>query len=159
MLPYTWDDIKHLPHHPFAYGGEVEVQKSTDGGAGLIDFKIENKAHFWTATVQISFNTLDAAGVDDGVCHLSGTLKTTNKPLFVDDQFLANFAVPGRQRTAGVAGDPGNSLHIAGMPFPVFWEINDQVQLDLRNDIDFAQYCKLTLLGFNFPTNTFTPPR
>ena len=158
MLPYTYDQVKHLPHFPFAYAGQKEIQKSSDGGSGLIQFKIENNAHFYTRFLRLSYNTLDDQGADDGVTHLRAIIKGSQQPFCNDFIALETIANPGRQRTAGVAGDPGNAIHTEGLKFEVFWSVNDNVILDLRNDIDYAQTCKLTLIGWNFPESTFIKP-
>ena len=159
MLPYIYEQVKHLPHFPFSYGGSKEVPASSDGGSGLIQFKIINNCHFLTRRIRLSYNTLDAEGADDGVTHLSAILKGTQQPFFKDYQPLENIAVPGRQRTAGVDGDPGNAIHTEGLHFEVFWSANDNVILDLKNDIDFIQTCKMTLIGWHFPIATFEEPR
>lgn len=158
MLHYTYDQVKHLPHFPFAYSGEDDVEKSSLGGAGQIQWTIINNAHFFTMKMMISYNTLDAAGLDDGVNHLTGVLSGTEQPFFKDPIALDTIAIPGRQRTTAVAGDPGQPLHVAGLPWPLFWAAKDNVNFDLRNDIDFIQHCKLTLVGFHFPTKTFNMP-
>jgi len=154
----NWEEIKLLQKKPrFVYEGKDTVPGRSLGGSKLIVIDITSDAHFYSELLTITYNTLDDDGNDDGVNHLSvkitdGEIRRELNTDFID---LAPFAVPGRQRTPGVPGDPGNELHVAGFPWPYLWGANGSINLDTRNDSDSELTVTYQFHGFKFPTKDF----
>jgi len=113
---------------------------STDGSLqALPQEQIQAGFHFFSELLNITYNTLvddDGDPVDDGVCHFTAQFKSGSNQIGLSNGFidLSTIAAPGRQRTQGVTGDPSNSLHIDGFPWPYFYEATGSIIVDLRKE-------------------------
>ncbi len=106
-------DIKNLmKNFPF----EKDVSHSWAGtvpASGTLseDIVINNEVHFVSETMTGWYTTLIVGGADGGASQISAVIKLVSKyDHFYDAINLASFLSPGRQRSSGVAGDPGNTL-------------------------------------------------
>lgn len=158
MISLNWEEIKQIQKSPrFVYEGKDVIPPKSTGGAKLINIDITSDAHFYSEVLTITYNTLDDNGDDDGVNHLSvritdGDIRRELNTDFID---LANIAVPGRQRTTGIPGDPSSELHVPGFPWPYLWSANGAIQLDTRNDSESEINVTYQFHGFKFPVSVF----
>lgn len=146
-----WWDIYAIG--PFTVGALA----GPTGGAAEAQINISSSEHFYSEFVTISYNTLDAGGLDDGVTHLSVQIRDSAGSLTLTDQQvpLELLAAPGRQRTTAVAGDPSLPLHIQGFPFPYLWEASGNIIMDFRNNIDADQVVNVAWHGWKYPVWSF----
>jgi hypothetical protein len=126
-------------------------------GSDLAQKQIQNGFHFWSEVLCITFNTLaDGGGTDDGVNRFSVQFKSGSNQIGLSNDFidLATIAVPGRQRTIGVAGDAGNTLQVQGFPWPYLYEATGSVIADVRKIGTSTQTVKFVWTGFLIPVAT-----
>lgn len=152
----TSDLIARLGARFFQYNVEGTLPYS---GAlrTLLQVQIQVGYHFWAEQLNIVFNTLateDEETVDTGVCDFSALFKSGGNAVALANDFLdlATIAIPGRQRTAGVAGDPSNGLYEQGFPFPYFFEGSGSIQVELQKAATGpAETAKFVWTGFLIP--------
>ncbi len=110
---------------------------------------ISSDADFECVNFTGGFTTLDDAGADDGVNHLSVRITDTgySKPLFNEEIPMYLFMSPGRQRTTAIAGDPGNSLFYP-IDFEYTFIANANIKMILTNDSDTANRFDWLFMGF-----------
>lgn len=96
----------------------LQLQIPAGGGAD-ISIDIKRDAHFECYFLTGSFTTLNVAGADDGVNHVSIRISDGSNDLKLMENFIpANlFLSPGRTMSPGVAGNPTNQLFY---PFPFY---------------------------------------
>jgi hypothetical protein len=101
----------------FCIPAQIIIPANAGGPDLTIDIKRD--AHFECFFITGSFQTLNVAGADDGVNHVSIRISDGSNDLKLMDNFIpANlFLSPGRTLTPGVAGNPSNSLFY---PFPFY---------------------------------------
>lgn len=105
-----------------------------------------------------NFQTLDNAGADDGVNHVSMRMNDTGRSLKLFTEFTpcSLFMSPGRTRTTGVAGDPSNQLF-----FPIEFDYtfipNSTIEMEMRNDSTTSILVKIAFHGIRYRTNWRNP--
>ena len=115
--------------------------------------QIQNGFHFFCEMLTLSYPTVNA-GVDDGVTRLSGVFKSGTNQIGLSSGAInfANIAVPGRQRTVGLAGDPSQGINIPGFPWPYLYESSGSISCDVSNAASVAAIVDFTFTGFLIPT-------
>lgn len=109
------------------------IVPANDGLEREVD--IRSDAHFDCRWITGDFTTLNVAGADDDVNHLtvritdgSNDLRLTESPLPCN-----LFLSPGRTRAVGVAGNPTNNLFYP-FPFEHIFAASGGIVLDFRNN-------------------------
>jgi len=130
--------------------------QSVIGGATLSDLpqkQIQNGFHFWSEFLTITYPTISSAGLDDGVNNLSAQFKSGSNQIGLSNDFidLATIAVPGRQRSPGLAGDPSQPLNIQGFPWPYLYEATGAIMVDLRKTGTSVETVRFVWTGFLIP--------
>lgn len=112
--------------------------------------EIPANSHFLCQRITGTFTTLDG-GADIGVNQISFKVFDTGKSLPQFENFIdANLVLtPGRIRSAGVAGDPGNQLFYPDEFIHVF-SATSKIQVTARTESDDTNSLKLVFHGYNF---------
>jgi len=144
--------IARLGARFFQYALQSTIVPATST-SDLPQKQIQNGFHFWSEILTITYGTIADGGTDDGVNRFTAQFKSGSNQIGLSNDFidLACIAAPGRQRTIGVAGDPSNSLHIAGFPWPYLYEATGSIIVDLRKSGTSTQTCKFVWTGFLIP--------
>lgn len=143
----------------YTLAGSVPALNAGNGGALLIEEKIQAGYGFWSELLAMTFTTLANDGTDDGVNYITtqfrdGAVQLAMSNAAVD---IATLAAPGRQRAIGVAGDPSNSLQVdGGVPWPHLWAPNGSIQADCRNGSNTANLFRATFHGYLIPERNMT---
>jgi len=131
------------------------VLSSTIAGVGsdLPQKQIQNGFHFWSERLNIVYNTIADGGTDDGVNRFTAQFKSGSNQIGLSNDLidLATIAVPGRQRTLGVAGDPPLGLYIPGFPWEYLYEATGSIIVDLRKSGISTQTARFVWTGFLIP--------
>lgn len=134
---------------------QYRINESLDSSGNKIPQKaIQSGFHFWSEFLTIAYTTLDDAGLDDGVSHISMKFFTgANQIALGNDPIdVATIATPGRQRSVGVAGDPSQGLGVQGFPMPYLWEATGSIGAELSCDSATANSIEMVWTGFLIPT-------
>lgn len=151
---------RRLGAKKFVYGLRKTVPAANGGNAGaaMAEEKLQQGWSFWSELLAISFTTKnlddESAIVDDGVNHLTAKIEDGATQLALCNDFLdiVTIAAPGRQRSVGVAGDPGNALAIdGGVPWPHLWMSTGSIKVDLRNDVNTPNNFDCAFHGYLIP--------
>lgn len=147
---------RRLEARKFAYTlvGSIPALNGASAGALQLEEKIQTGFCFWSELMAIAYTTLNSAGADDGVSHLSVQFKDGANQISMSNTFIdvATIAAPGRQRALGIAGDPSNALAVpGGIPYPHLWLASGAIFADCRNDSNTANLFKATFQGYLIP--------
>lgn len=126
-------------------------------GTAPLSKQVDSAFHFLSEAIYSTYNTLSAVGVDSGTNTISAQFRAAQTNFFLSDDFidLACIAAPGRQRTVGVAGDPSQQLHIAGLPWFYPYPAGSNISVDLRNTSTQALTPFLDFKGYIIPVSEF----
>lgn len=133
---------------------QMTIKDDVDSSSQKIPQKtIQSGFHFWSEFLTLTFNTLDDAGSDDGVCHLSSKFFTGANEQALGNDFisLSTIAIPGRQRAIGINGDPSNAIHTQGLPMPYLWEATGSIGMQVACDSVVANHFEAVWTGFLIP--------
>jgi len=116
---------------------------------------IQNGFHFWSEFLTTTYPTIADNGTDDGVNRISAQFKSGSNQIGLSNDFidLATIAVPGRQRTIGVAGDPSQGLQVQGFPWPYLYEATGSIIVDLRKEGTSTETVRFVFTGFIIPVS------
>ena len=153
------EQVIRLGARRFLYTGTKTIPALAQAGSAILQIQIQNDAHFLSEFFTVTYPTVDGEA-DDGVTRLSVSLMDgTQLKLTSDFVDLATIATPGRQRSAGIAGDPSLPLHIQGLPFLHVWESTSQILMDMRNTADTAASVSWTWSGYKIPLDKLSELR
>lgn len=122
--------------------------------------------HFFSETWTVTYPTRQNVGsppvlTDDGVTRLSARFKDKSHAInLTTENFLdlATLGAPGRQRSAGLTGDPSQQLHISGIDWPYLYAAKGGIVVETSNNsnVDFAAGdVNYTFKGYLIPTAVF----
>lgn len=131
------------------YSGEVAVNPAN---TEPLELQIDSNAHFLSTALYLSYTTLAAGPVDTGAPQINVRISDNGK-YFLADDFVAieTIAVPGRVRSAGIAGDVSQGLNVPGFELLYPWAANTQAEFEFQNQSDFANVVNVTLAGYRIP--------
>jgi len=142
---FALQDLQHLEAIPMSDLVPASSSK-------LAKVTVSNQGHFYCYYATGKFSTLKnngGAAQDDGVSHLRGKLIDggTSRPIFNDYIPLDLWLTPGRNRDAqDITGAVSNNLFVP-LTFEYMFMANTDIQLDLRNDADFANNFTIVFWG------------
>lgn len=125
--------------------------KLIPAGGETIPIAVSSFGAFRCLHITGEFQTLDDAGADDGVNHLSCRLNDTGRSLKLFEEFIpcSLFLSPGRTRTSGVAGDPSNQLFFPN-EFDYTFIPNSTIELEMKNDSQTSNLVKFCFHGIRY---------
>jgi len=131
----------------------IPAFNSPNAGRGQLSESIQAGYHFWCELLTISFSTLNSAGADDGVCTLSGQFRDGANQVGLSNTFvnLSLLSAPGRQRSAGIAGDPSNQLNTPGIPWPYLYMETGGIIVDVSNTSNTENLVDMAFNGYLIP--------
>lgn len=144
---------ENLRVYDFCYHGSKEVPALSAGGSDTLTIPITSDAHFLCTEITGFFTTMNE-NADDGVNHISFNITDEGRSIKLFNTFTpANLVFsPGRQRTAGEAGDPGNALFYPKR-FTYPFMASSQIVIDLKNNASNANTFSICFWGTKFRTN------
>lgn len=117
------------------------------GGTLSLDIKITEDVHFVSETMEGLFTTLIAGPADGGASLISVAVHLVSKyDLFYDPINMASFASPGRQRSSGIAGDPGNQLFYPKKFYNLF-PASSIIRFKFTSSADYENDVEIVLNG------------
>jgi hypothetical protein len=124
-------------------------------GSDLPQKQIQNGFHFWSEFLTITYPTISDAGLDDGVNRFTAQFKSGANQIGLSNDLidLSTIAVPGRQRSPLLAGDPNQTLNIQGFPWPYLYEATGSIIVDLRKSGTSTQTIRFVWTGFLIPVS------
>ncbi len=126
----------------------AQITVPASGGGPDLTIDIKRDAHFECFFITGNFTTLNVAGADDGVNHVSIRISDGSNDLKLMDNFVpANlFLSPGRTLSTGVAGNPTNQLFY---PFPFYhiFPANGGIIVETQNNGATANVLNLLFWG------------
>lgn len=113
----------------FNYPGRGDVLPSSSQRSE-INIGVSASHDFQCLYMTIAFTTL-SGGNDIGTCPISMRLTDEGSQTIIINEFvnLATIATPGRVRSSGVAGDPGNQLFYP-MPFEHTFQAKANIKIE-----------------------------
>jgi hypothetical protein len=133
--------------------GLIPAANSSQAGSLSVEERIQTSFNFWSELVGISYTTLNSDGTDTGVNHLTCQFADGANQLALSNTFvdLTTIALPGRQRSVGVAGDPSLGLAAPGLPWPHLWLGSGSIIASVKNDSNTANNFWATFSGYMIP--------
>jgi len=144
MYFLTSEIVAAMGGRTFLYSGTVDqaipALSNNVPGTGRINLKIDGGWHFFAERLTASYPTLylnEDTPEDSGVCQLRGMFYAGTQQIALSNAFipLLNVSTPGRAPVQNVtpATAPSTGLNIEGYPWPVFYQANGSIIVDLQN--------------------------
>lgn len=151
----TIDEIldANLRTYDFCYHGNKVIPTLANGGSDTLTIPITSDAHFLCQEITGFYTTMNE-DADDGVNHISFNITDEGRSIKLFNTLTpANLVFsPGRQRTAGEAGDPSNALFYP-KKFIYPFQASSQIVIDLKNNASNVNTFSICFWGTKFRTN------
>lgn len=110
--------------------------------------EISDDGHFFCKYLGGMYTTLTAADTDGGACGTSVKISDNGRKWDIMDNLtpMSIFTTPGRQRSSGVAGDPGNPL-FSPIEFDYKFQAGTSIRVEYANNLAFANTIWLVFYG------------